>query len=149
MGIVGDAETSANWMAGALQSSGYAADFSPGSIWELERFFDEQAPNGKARPGGLLAEGLGQRLFGLGSYLGEVILRSLGGEWAGDDDDPSAEINLALVLPDGTEIWPVQRVMRRFKEGPEDSVAAYAAVLGLDVGPQPNRALAKRRRFRR
>ena len=41
--------------------------------------------------------------------------------------EPDAEINLALQLPDGSVIWPVQRVMKRYRFGPEDSLVAYAA----------------------
>ena len=52
MGIVADAQASAEWIASALTSSGYIADFSPESIWEIERFFDEQSvpgsPEGRA-----------------------------------------------------------------------------------------------------
>ena len=76
-------------------------------------------------------EGLGQRIFGLGSYVGEVIRRDVGGTWNGDDADPAAEVNITLVLDDGSVIWPVQRVMKRFKNGREDSLVAYAAALGV------------------
>jgi hypothetical protein len=147
--IIEDVEGSAEWMAAALSSSGYAADFSTASLWEVERFFDEHAPHGQARKGGLLSGGLGQRLFGLGSYVGEVIRRGLGGEWKGDDSDPEAEINVALVLTDESLIWPVQRAMKRFQNGPEDSVVAYALALGLEVGERPPQRERKRRWFGR
>ncbi|HLI22272.1 MAG TPA: hypothetical protein VKV32_14190 [Stellaceae bacterium] len=63
--IVSDALGASEWMAKALSSSGYKADFSLESLHEIDRFFDEQAPAGKARPRGLLSEQLGQRIFGL------------------------------------------------------------------------------------
>jgi hypothetical protein len=106
----------------------------------LERFFDDQAPNGVAKEGGLLSENLGQRLFAVGSYLGEVVRCSVGGEWEGDDTDPRAEINLALVGPDGGRSWPIQRVMKRFKNGPEDALPAWAIYLGVPLRPRPDRA---------
>jgi hypothetical protein len=69
------------------------------------------------------------------------------GEWRGDDEDPQGEINVQLVLVDGTTLWPVQRVMERFANGPEDGVAGYGAALGLDVGPAPaSSAEPKKRR---
>jgi hypothetical protein len=137
VGIVDDVRAAAVWIAAALTSSGYRADLSPSSLWDVERFFDEQAKDGSARPQGLLSEGLGARLFGLGAYLGEVIRRDLGGAWHGDDSDPQAEINVAVDLPGGVRIWPVQRVMKRFKNGPEDNIAHYAVALGVDIGPRP------------
>jgi hypothetical protein len=60
-----------------------------------------------ARPGGLLSQDLGSRLFAVGAYIGEVIPRERGGEWVADDNSPQAEINIAVRLPDGTTCWPV------------------------------------------
>ena len=136
--ITEDIHVGADWIAKALSSSGYAADFSPPSLWEIDRFFDDHSRNGEAVPGGLLGNDLGCRLFSIGAYVGEVIRRSVGGEWRGDDSDPQAEINIELVVA-GSTCWPVQRVMKRFKNGAEDGVAAYGTGLGLDVGHEPER----------
>jgi hypothetical protein len=70
----------------------------------------------------------------------------MGGTWSGDDHDPDAEINASLDLPDGTRIWPIQRVMKRYSNGAEDSITAYGAALGLDLGAPPGKA--QRRWFR-
>jgi hypothetical protein len=135
--ILEDISSAAAWIAQALSSSGYKADFGPASLWEIDRFFDEHSKGGKAVPGGLLSEGLGSRLFAIGSYVGEVIRKQKGGQWVGDDSDPQVETNVELQLPDGTKCWPVQRVMKRFMNGPEDGIAAYGVGAGLDVGPWP------------
>ena len=127
--IVTDVLGAADWMSKALSSSGYKADFSLESLREVDRFFDDQAPGGRPRPSGLLSEQLGQRIFGIGAYVGEVVRRHAGGEWEGNDADPNAEINVALKLPNGSLIWPVQRAMKRFKNGPEDGIYAYAVVI--------------------
>ena len=132
-----DVAASADWMARALQSSGYRGDFSPQSLWEIDRFFDEHTRDGQAKPGGLLAEGTGQRIFGLGSYIGEVVRRAKGGDWVGDDSDAEAEIHVELRLTDGTRCWPVQRVMKRFKNGSEEGIAAWGSGMGLQVGTRP------------
>jgi hypothetical protein len=138
MGVIDEVQASAEWIASALSSSGYRADFTASSLWEIERFFEDHAPGGSARPDGLLGSSVGARLFGLGGYIGEVIRRGVGGAWQVDDGDPAAEINVALILPGGTQIWPVQRVMKRFQNGSEDNVAVYGHVLGLDVGGWPS-----------
>ena len=132
-----DIAASSEWIAKALSSSGYRADFSPQSLWEIDRFFDDHSQNGVAKPGGLLAQDLGSRLFAVGSYIGEVARRKVGGEWVGDDADPQAEITVELRLPGGTRCWPVQRAMKRFKNGPEDGIAAWGSGAGLQVGPRP------------
>jgi len=138
MSIVDDVMSGADWIASALNSSGYEADFSPSSLCEVDRFYDEHTSNGAALPNGLLAEETGARLFALGSYVGEVIRQSIGGEWVGNDDDPQAEINVELRLAKNDRVWPTQRAMKRFSNGPEDSIAAYGSALGLRVGDRPS-----------
>jgi len=140
-----DIAASADWISRALISSGYSADFTPQSLWEIDRLFDEHSRNGAAKQGGLLSSGLGQRVFAIGSYMGEVVRRKLGGEWVGTDNDPEAEINVELQLHDGTRCWPVQRAMKRFKNGAEDGIAAWGAGLGLAVG-SPSEPLQKAKR---
>ena len=135
--IVEDVNAMSDWIARALRSSGYGADFTPESLWEIDRFFDENAVDGAAKRGGLLAQQLGQRIFAIGSYVGEVVRRKVGGEWVGDDSNPEAEITVELHLPDGKICWPVQRVMKRFKNGAEDGIAGWGSGLGLQVGPRP------------
>ena len=138
--IIEDAQRAAEWISQALQSSGYRADFSPESLWQIDFFFDDHSRNGEAIEGGLLAEDLGKRLFALGAYVGEVLRRNIGGEWYGDDADPQAEVNIELRLATGVKCWPVQRVMKRFKNGPENSIAVYGIGMGLQIGPRPVRS---------
>lgn len=123
--VVADTKASAEWIAKALSTSGYKADFSLESLKEVDRFFDDQAPNGHPKQGGLLASDVGTRLFALGSYVGEVIRRASGGEWEGDDRDPQAELKIALKLKSGTTLWPVQRIVKRFKNSNEDGIYVY------------------------
>jgi hypothetical protein len=145
--VIEDAARASEWIATALSSSGYVADFTPASLWHIDRFFDEQAQGGMAKPGGLLSQDLGSRLFAVGAYIGEIIRRERGGEWVADDNAPQSEISISVRLADGTICWPVQRAMKRFENGPEDGIAAYGVGMGLNVGPQPVRV--ERRPWRR
>lgn len=130
--IVSDALASAEWISRALSQSGYKADFTLESLKQIDRFFEEQAPNGQPKAGGLLSEQLGARLFAIGAYVGEVIRRHNSGEWQGDDNDTRAEINVAVRLKTGTVLWPVQRVIKRFKNGTEDGIWIYGAAAAAD-----------------
>lgn len=132
-----DIASASDWISRALESSGYVADFTPQSLWEIDRFFDEHSVNGAPKPGGLLAESLGSRIFAVGSYIGEVLRRHLGGEWHGDDSDPKIEITVELRLASGSVCWPTQRAMKRLQNGSEDGIAAYGLALGVPVGPRP------------
>lgn len=128
--LVEDAQQMAAWVAGALSQSGYRADFSLESLREIDRFFDEQSLDGKAKPGGLLSEQLGSRIFAIGSYVGECVIRHYGGAWQADDADPEGEVNIQVVLPGDIVIWPVQRVMKRLRNGAEDALYAYGCLAG-------------------
>src|SRR3954471_301451 len=116
----------AELVAKALTSDGYEADFTPSSLWEIDRFFDEQTRKGAPRRWGLLAKDTSLRLFSLGAYVGEVVRRDLGGAWERDDTEPEGELNLALRLADDSVAWPVQRVVERMRNGAEEGIVAYA-----------------------
>ena len=62
--IVKDAVEAADWMAKSLAGWGYKADFSLESLKDLDRFIDEEAPDGKPKPGGHLAQQFGAHIFG-------------------------------------------------------------------------------------
>lgn len=122
--LLQDIMTSKDWIAKALNSSNYKADFSINSLKEIDRFFDEQNS-----PDGILSRNRGQILFALGTYIGEVIISVCGGEWLTDDSDPQGEVNIAVKLKDGSIIFPVQRAMKRYMNGKEDCIYDYGYVL--------------------
>jgi hypothetical protein len=140
--VVKDAKEAAEWIATALSSSGYKADFTLESLKEIDRFVDEQTQNGRPRPGGLLAENFGARVFALGAYVGEVIRRLGEGQWHGDDSDRYAEINVEVRLKSASTIWPMQRVIKRIKNGREDGIYVYGYAILKDErrppGSQPS-----------
>lgn len=123
--LIEDAKYLAVWVSQALTASGYRADFTIESLKEIDRFFDEQTAKGKPKRRSLLSDQTGQRIFALGAYTGEVIVRNYGGEWYADEQDPYGEMNIAVHLPTGHIIWPMQRMIKRMKNGKEDSIYAY------------------------
>lgn len=128
--LIADLRRAAEWVAGGLNASGYTADWSLESLAELDRFFDEQTRKpGKPKRRGLLAEDLGTRLFALGGYVGEVLIRHVGGEWL----PGTSELDVELELPGGSVVWPVRRVIARFEEGPENELAGYGAWLAREA----------------
>jgi hypothetical protein len=123
--IVKDAMDAAEWMAKRLSSIGYKGDFSIESLKDVDRFFDEQASNGKPNPGGQLSHHFGMQIFALGADVGETIRRAGNGQWQGNDSDEHPEITLAVKLKSGTIFWPTQRVIKRFENGREDAIYWY------------------------
>lgn len=121
--LMEDIPKAADWFVQAMGASGYVLDGTIGSFRELDRFIDEQK-----RPGGILDGKVGSKLFAMGAYVGQTLVAQLGGRWETDDQDPEGEINIAVCMDRG-KVWPVQRVMKRFSGGPEDSLYGYGMEL--------------------
>jgi hypothetical protein len=130
--IVRDAVDAADWMAKSLAGWGYKADFSLESLKDVDRFIDEEAPDGKPKPGGHLSQQFGAHIFGLGAYVGETIRRLGEGQWEGNDRDNWPEITLAVRLKSGTVLWPTQRMLKRFENGPENGLYPYGVMILSD-----------------
>lgn len=122
--LAGDIGKAADWLIKAMASSGYILDGTIESFRELDRFFDEQTC-----PGGLLEGKVGSKLFAIGCYMGQVFCQKLGGVWETDDSDPMGEINVAVHFSGGAVVWPVQRAMKRYENGNEDSLYAYGIAI--------------------
>lgn len=119
--LIEDAKTAATWVAERLAQSGYRSDFSLGSVWDIEQFFDDHADLGKPKEGGLLSEDYGSRLFALAAYLGETWRRAGNGTWSAplSTDVPPylKDFEIAIVFPNGTRAWPGRSVIVRFQNG--------------------------------
>lgn len=127
--LMQDIPPAADWIVTALNSSGYKADYTLESMKEIDRFYDEQN-----KPGGIFTMGsVGSKLFALGCYVGETIIKLYGGEWVTNDKDPQGEINIQVKLSDGSIIWPVQKTMKRYQLGSEESIYDYVYVIGQQV----------------
>ena len=113
-------------MVNAFKEDGLTLDYSIKSFMAIDKFFNKHSFKGKAKRGGRLSKRLGYILFAIGGYVGNSIIKNIpGAVWETDDNDRNGEINVAVKLPDGVIIWPVQRVIKRFKNGAEDSIYVY------------------------
>jgi hypothetical protein len=88
-------------------------DFSPESIDALEAFISKNfdPPGSKYFGNSLIA--------GVGCYVGEVVIRAVGGRW---NEQGLAEIN---GIGEIKALFPIQKALKRFKNGPVDSLAHY------------------------
>ena len=112
------AEQDAANTARALARAGYRTDYSLDSLAEIDRFLEEHAPQGVAKPGGMLSEHQGERVFALGAYVGEVIRREFDGRWYCPVESAEGAVAIEVRLPDGRLAQPVEWVIRRWKQGP-------------------------------
>lgn len=84
-----------------MASSGYTLNWTIESFRELDRFFETEQ-----RLGGLLDGQVGNKLFAIGSYMGQSLIKKLGGTWEIDDSDPQGELNVAVRLETGVLCGP-------------------------------------------
>lgn len=129
-----DIGAQSKWLVKAFAADGFRLNYSIDSIIEVDRFFTKNMKNGKPRKGGrLYGKGFGPILFSIGSYVGETIIKNVkGSKWIVDDNDPQGELNVSLKLPNGQEIWPIQKVMKRFQ-----NVVKMRFIL-MFISPQKN-----------
>jgi len=128
---------SSAWIVKAFAEDKMILDYSIDSFIEIDKFFLKHSTNGKANKGGRLYDNLGSILFALGAYIGNSIIKNVPGAfWETDDSDPKGEINVSVKFPDNDIIWPVQRTMKRFYNGIEDSIYVYGYQLTKEYTKQ-------------
>lgn len=134
-----DIQAQSEWLVKAFAADGFKLDYSIASIIEVDRFFAVNMKNGQPKKAGRLhGKGFGPILFSIGSYVGETIIKNVpGSEWLTDDSDPQGELNVSLKLPDDIEMWPIQKVMKRFKNGSEDAIYPYVQMVTQEFTKLP------------
>jgi hypothetical protein len=124
--LLQDIKTQSDWITKAFAADKLDLDYTIHSFVQIDEFFDKHSKDGRAVKNGRLSKNIGPILFSLGSYVGETIIKNVPGSiWQTDDNDPQGEITASVKLPDGSIVFPMQRMMKRFQNGLEDAVYVY------------------------
>jgi len=133
-----DIKTQSDWIIKAFAADGLTLDYSIKSFIEIDKFFNRNSTPGKAKCGGRLTNKLGSAIFSIASYIIETIMKQVpDAVLLADDEAADGEVTMSVTLPDGGVIFPVQRVMKRFKNGEEDSIYVYGHQLTKDFTKEP------------
>jgi hypothetical protein len=83
------------------------------------------------RKGGRERARVAGTLFGLGAYVGEVLVRRTGAEWVDLDESQRVYFGqpVGVRMPDGRVWSPLSRVVNRFEVGPEESLQTFYLTL--------------------
>lgn len=128
-----DIDKQSQWIVKAFGADGIVLDYSLKSFIEIDKFISKHSSNGVPKRGGRLAHNLGAVVFSIAAYVAVTIIRlEPGAELVTDDDDPEGELTFSVRLPGGGVIWPCERVLKRLKNGIEDSVYYYGYVVLKD-----------------
>src|SRR5437588_680957 len=121
-----DIDKHSDWLVKAFAEDHMYLDYSIGSLIEIDRFFNKHTINGMPVKGGRLSEKVGFVLFSIGAYVGDCLVKNVkDSKWVTDDNDPDGEMFISVLFPDGGTVWPMQRVLKRFKMGSEESIYVY------------------------
>ncbi len=106
-----DIKTQSDWIVRAFEYDGLHLDYTFESIVEIDRFFALNMKDGKPNKKGRLSKkGAGGILFSMGAYVGETIIKNIEGtEWLTDDSGSKEELKVAMKMPDGAIIFPIQK----------------------------------------
>jgi hypothetical protein len=126
------------WIVKAFESEGLTLDYSVHSFIEIDKFFYRHSKNGKSVSGGRLANNRGTIIFSLGCYVGQTFVKSISNTvWEISETDDESGINSGIKFPNGAIVWPIQRVTKRYQNGPEDSIYVYGHSLTEEYLKEP------------
>jgi hypothetical protein len=97
-------------------------DFSPGSLEELDAQIDSLREEGQD------GEEAAELLFVFGCYLGEVLVRNLGGAWVATARSALREVSpwpMVVALPDGSSWDAIGKAYRRLELGDSEYLPAF------------------------
>jgi hypothetical protein len=143
-------KTQSQWTLKLFKQDGFNVDETISSIIEIDRFLDENTENGHPKKNGRLhVEDFKTILFSIASYLGEIIIKNVNGAQWTINDQQLHHADLLLRLPNGVEIRPAQKVIKRFQNGKSEAVYPYIYNLVKDFTNEPFKINAELPKYRR
>ncbi|MFJ3672478.1 hypothetical protein ACIPSE_39075 [Streptomyces sp. NPDC090106] len=115
-------------VATAADISGAELDYSPESVVLVEDIVDG------FRAEGVTGEDMAESLVAFGCYLGEVLIRHVGGVWRPAPTAHPATVPVVVELPDAREYHPIDWVFRRLAFGADVSLRDLCAAAGTEHG---------------
>ncbi len=109
----------------SMRDFDWELDYSEQSIRMLEEMIDRQFADWRPWRSGKVAKKNLPIASLVGAYLGEVMIRHVGGHWGWMPDFDVA----AVQLPSGTWTSPPAKAQKRFLNGKEDDLVFYYEAL--------------------
>jgi hypothetical protein len=106
----------------AREQSETTLDYTPASLEELDGEIDS------LREDGLDGEDAAEMLFVFGCYLGEVLVRRLGGAWVPTARSALRDVSpwpMVVALPDGSTWDAIGKAYRRLELGDSEYLPAF------------------------
>lgn len=108
-------------------------DYSRASLGEVDRQIDT------LREEGLDGEEAAETLFVFGCYLGEVLVRRLGGAWVPTPQSALRDVSpwpMVVTLPDGSSWDAIGKAYKRLELGDSEFLPAFFDAAAAGLGPR-------------
>ena len=105
--------------------SGYNLDYSMQGISVIESFINNEAIARDAVEKGQLFNTSGDRIYSMGVYLGETLIKLYGGKWIINHRGNNMEVTAMVKLDSGAKLWPIRKVIDRCNKGECDNLIFY------------------------
>lgn len=101
--------------------AGVRLDYSPRSLMLVDRIIDSM------RRADSPGAGTGRTLLGFGAYAGQVLVRTAAATWVDFDEGQRALFGqpFGIRTPDGRMWNPLGKAVKRYENGPEDSLRLF------------------------
>jgi hypothetical protein len=109
----------------SMRDFGWELDYSEQSLGAIEEMIDSQFADWRPWRRGKTAKKNEPIASLVGAYVGEVMVRNVGGQWGWMPDFDVA----AVKLPSGTWTSPPAKAQKRFREGKQENLVAYYAAV--------------------
>jgi hypothetical protein len=112
--------------------SGIRLDYSPRSLAVVDRVIDGMRRAGGGPAAGDAGARVLRALTGFGAYTGEVLVRAVGATWVDFDPEERAMFGepIGVRTPDG-RLWnPLGKAVKRYENGPADSLRLFCLSVG-------------------
>lgn len=100
-----------------FQDFGVSLDYSLESLKWIEDYLEQNYPYQEGAHNPFPAVRVGVKLYFLGAYAGETLIRKVGGSWSYNEKDPLGQIRAEVRLDNGKSVRPIEEVMTQIEEG--------------------------------
>lgn len=119
-----------DWIVKCFATENLNLDYTMNSLRYLDKFLEENVTNGIPNWNGILYKDHQEILYGMGVYLGETLRISIpDAKWLTQTKEGINHLTGEFQLPNGTIIYPIARVKKRFENGEEDSIYPYGLLM--------------------
>ena len=116
------------WLVNKFREESIPLDYSAASVEAIEKVLATETTKGLPNKKSWLKEEYGRYLFGIAAYLGEVVIRDVGGlRWnvPAEPESPERSIEVVSEAVTDKKMYPGEKVFKRLHKGKAENLQEY------------------------